>query len=251
VVAVGKLERAKAAQNPSAAAVEVATERIAQERARGEASLATLSKERKELLQRRITTQSQLNKSQKELQQLGIDLYKSVIRAPVDGTILKLDLRNPGQTVRPGEFIAQIAPSDAPLVVKARIAAQDISKVKTCKAEKIKNCEEGKVQLRFSAYPYPDYGTLKGAVRAIAPDAITSQGSGTGQGSGTSASSYQGSGTGASSYEVTIQPERSYLVKGGHQYPIQSGMEVTADIISREETVLKFMLRRARLLTDL
>jgi len=251
VVAVGKLERAKAAQNPSASAVEVAKERIAQERARGEASLATLSRERKELIQRRITTQSQLNKSQKELQQLGIDLYKSVIRAPVDGTILKLDLRNPGQTVRPGEFIAQIAPSDAPLVVKARIAAQDISKVKTCKAEKIKNCEEGKVQLRFSAYPYPDYGTLKGAVRAIAPDAITSQGSGTGQGSGTSASSYQGSGTGASSYEVTIQPERSYLVKGGHQYPIQSGMEVTADIISREETVLTFMLRRARLLTDL
>ncbi len=176
-----------------------------------------------------------------------------MIRAPVDGTILKLDLRNPGQTVRPGEFIAQIAPGDAPLVVKARIAAQDISKVKTCKAEKIKNCEEGKVQLRFSAYPYPDYGTLKGAVRAIAPDAITSQGSGTGassQDSGTGASS-QSSGTGASSYEVTIQPERSYLVKGSQQYPIQSGMEVTADIISREETVLTFMLRRARLLTDL
>jgi HlyD family secretion protein len=63
VVAVGKLERVKAAQNPSASAVEVATERIAQERARGEASLATLSRERKELLQRRITTQNQLNKS--------------------------------------------------------------------------------------------------------------------------------------------------------------------------------------------
>lgn len=48
-------------------------------------------------------------------------------------------------------------------------------------------------------------------------------------------------------YEVTIQPEQAYLVKSDRQYPLQSGMEVTADIISREETVLTFILRRTRL----
>ena len=52
-------------------------------------------------------------------------------------------------------------------------------------------------------------------------------------------------------YEVTINPEKPYLVKNERQYPIQSGMEATADIISREETVLSFILRKARLLTDL
>jgi HlyD family secretion protein len=34
-------------------------------------------------------------------------------------------------------------------------------------------------------------------------------------------------------------------------YPIQAGMEVTADIISREEILLTFILRKARLLADL
>lgn len=52
-------------------------------------------------------------------------------------------------------------------------------------------------------------------------------------------------------YEVTIQPERPYLVRSDQSYTITSGMEVTADIISREETILMFILRKARLTTDL
>lgn len=233
--AQARLERAKATRNPSAAPVTIATEQIAQEKAKGQVTLAALSKELQELVQRRVAAENQFSQDQKELQQLETELKKSVIRASTDGTVLKLDLRNPGQTVRPGELIAQIAPSGAPLVVRARVAAQDISKVKVCKADRVENCEEGKVQLRFSAYPYPDYGSLKGAVRTIAADATLSQ----------------GSVTGISSYEVMIQPERLYLLKSDRPYLIQSGMEVTADIISREETVLKFILRKARLLTDL
>lgn len=159
-----------------------------------------------------------------------------MVLAPEAGTILQLNLRNPGQVVRPGEPIAQIAPSNAPLVVKARVAPEDIGKVRTCIAQNVLDCAEGKVQLRFSAYPYPDYGTLKAAVRAIAADAITPQSS--------------PAGAAAAYYEVAIQPERPFLVKGDRSYPIQPGMEVTADIISKEETVLTFILRKARLLAN-
>jgi multidrug efflux pump subunit AcrA (membrane-fusion protein) len=196
-----------------------------------------LNKEQQSLISAQVEIQNQLNRDRQELQQIESDLKKSTIKAPADGIILKLDLRNVNQVVRPGESIAQIAPSNASLVVKARVAAQDISKVQLCKAEKVSNCEEGKVQLRVSAYPYPDYGTLKAAVRAIAPDATTPQGNGVG-----AAAPY---------YEVTIQPEKPYFVRSDRQYSIQSGMEVTADIISREETILTFILRKARLLTDL
>lgn len=237
--AQARLERAKAALNPTVASVTMANERIAQERARGESTLATLNKERESLLQRQTEIQNQLNRDARELQQTEIELNKTVIYAPESGTILKLDLRNSSQVVRSGEAIAQIAPNRAPLVVKARVAAQDISNVRLCQQAQVEVCKEGKVQLRISTYPYPDYGTLNGAVRAIAPDAITSQ------------SNNASAGAVAPYYEVTIQPERPYLVKGEHHYPIQPGMEVTADIISKEETVLTFILRKARLLTDL
>ncbi len=243
--AQARLERTQAALNPSTASVAIATEQIAQARARGESTLATLNKERESLLQRQVEIQNQINRDTRELQQLEIELSKTVIRSPASGTILKLALRNPSQVVRPGDAIAQIAPNNASLVIKARVAAQDIGKVKVCKLEKVRDCAEGKVQLRVSAYPYPDYGTLKGAVKAIAPDSITSQ-SNTPSVAGAIAT-----GAADSYYEITIQPERPYLVKDKRQYPIQPGMEATADIIAKEETVLTFMLRRTRLLTDL
>ncbi len=52
-------------------------------------------------------------------------------------------------------------------------------------------------------------------------------------------------------YEVTIEPDSLSLGKGDRQCTLQLGMEGRADIITREETVLKFLLRKARLLTDL
>ncbi len=235
--ALARLERAKASLNPTVASVEIAKERIVQEEARGESTLATLNKEQKNLRQRLLEIQNQLNRDQKELQQVENDLKKSVIRAPAFGTILKLELRNSGQVVRPGEAIAEIAPNNAALVVKARVAADDISKVGVCQAQKVSDCKQGKVQMRVSAYPYPDYGTLKGKVSAIAPDVTIPKNDGTS--------------TAAPYYEVTIQPERPLLVKSALQYPIQPGMDVRADIIYREETVLTFILRKARLITDL
>ena len=44
-------------------------------------------------------------------------------------------------------------------------------------------------------------------------------------------------------YEVTIKPDSLSLGKDNHQCTLQLGMEGRADIITREETVLKFLLR--------
>jgi HlyD family type I secretion membrane fusion protein len=230
-VAEAKLEQVKIALNPSTAPIISAQERVAQEKARGSATLAALGREHESLLQRQIQVQNQINKNQSDLQQAEIALNKSIIRASADGIILNLSLRNQGQVVRPGEAIAQIAPSNIPFVVNAYVTAQDIGKVEVGQ----------KVQLRVSAYPYPDYGTLKGVVTMVAPDATFPN----------SDSSKQGSPpAGAAHYEVTIGIERPYLTKDDRQYPIQAGMEARADIISREETTLNFVLRKARLISD-
>ncbi len=99
--------------------------------------------------------------------------------------------------------------------------------------------------MRVSACPYPDYGTLKALSRqflqmlqllkttvlmfylkqVIFNEAKTA-------------------------YNVTIKPESLYLDAAGKKCSIRSGMEGRADIISKEETVLTFILRKARLLAD-
>lgn len=232
--AQARLERAKAVLNPSGATVDIAEERIAQELAKGRSTLASLEKEREALLQSKTEVQNQLDVARKELQLIEAELKKSQVLAPTSGTILSLELRNPGQVVQSGDLVAQIAPSNAPLVIKARVFPEDIGKVSVCQEKMVADCQVGKVQLRFSAYPHTDYGTLKGAVRAIAPDAITPDNNGT-----TPASPY---------YEVTIQPDKNYLLKDDIRYPLEPGMEATADIIAQEETVLSFLLRKAKLL---
>ena len=235
--ALARLERSKTGLNPSDATVAIAQERIAQELTKGKSTLAALNKDRQEIIRRQIEIQNQTSNAQQELKRVFTELQKTVIRTSEGGTILRLELRNTGQVVKAGDVIAQIAPNNAPLVIKARVAASDITKVKVCKVVQVTKCTQGKVQMRLSAYPYPDYGILNGAVRGITADVIIPQSN-----SNIPAAPY---------YEITIQPDRFYLIKGNQSYAIQPGMEVTADIISKEETVLTFILRKARLLTDL
>lgn len=235
--AQARLEKTQAGLNPSPAIVEIAQEKIAQAQAQGESTLATLRKEQEELIRRQIDLQNQVNMAQKELQQVAITQQKTVIRASESGTILKLELRNAGQVVRPGDAIAQIAPSQTPFVIKARVPAADIANVAICQAANISTCTTGKVFLRISAYPYPDYGVLTGAVRAVTPDAI--------------ASDAKDSNAANPLYEVTIQPEKLYLDRNHQQYLIRAGMDASAEIVARQETALSFILRKARLLANL
>ena len=218
-----RLDSALAGLNPSAATVAIASERIAQAQAQGEATLANLKQERIALNQRRAEIQKQRGYDQKEWQQTQSELKHSVLRATSDGVILKLDLRNSGQVVHPSDAIAQIAPGGA-LMIKAQVSPQNIDQVAVGQS----------VQLRVSACPYPDYGTLAGTVQAVSPDAISPQDE-----------------NNARYFEATIKPQNLALIRGDRSCRIQAGMDAKADIISKEETALQFLLRKARLLTDL
>ncbi len=228
-VAETNLKKAKTAINPTNAPVTVASEQIKQEQARGEATLAALKKERETLLQQHLELQKEIDRTTKELQQIKTDLNQSIVRSPITGTLLQLNLRNPGQVVQPSEAIAQIAPLNAPLLIKARVPAQDIDKVKPGQ----------QVKMQVSACPYPDYGILNGSVKTIAPDALPIV-----------KNNANPSVAQVVAYEVTIEPQTAYVGKGDRQCYLKSGMEGRSDIISRQETVLQFILRKARFITE-
>lgn len=222
--ASARIKRLKAATNPTDATIDQALEQIAQERARGSVTLAGLNQQKEQLMRTRIEAQKQLQHTQKELQQIDHELKGTQIRAPIDGTVLQLNLRNPGQVVQPGIPIAQIAPRNAPLIIKAKVGAQDINQVKTGQT----------VQMRVSACPYTDYGTLKGTVINVSPDAIP----------------MSDASTSPAFYEVTVQPRTLYMGTQQRWCRLQFGMEGRADIVSRQETVLQFVLKKARLMSN-
>lgn len=230
------VEAAKARQqavlvtlNPNNAIVVISKENIASQLATGKANLARLQQEKQQLIQQKVEIQKQLSSYNSALEQINQEIANTIIRASASGTIQQLNLRNPQQVLSSGDVIAQIAPSTSPVVIKALVPSEEIPKVKLGQ----------KVEMRVAGCVYTDYGTLSGKVSAISPDAIALP-------SQNATSTAAKSGT----YEVTIQPEKMELTYKGRKCAIQSGMEGRADIISHQESVLAFILRKARLLTD-
>ncbi|MCU0533287.1 MAG: HlyD family efflux transporter periplasmic adaptor subunit [Hydrococcus sp. Prado102] len=229
------LERASAALNPNRAEMAIAQKRIAQEQNSGQATQAALKREKEALVQQQIEINKQLQQDLREHQQVKIDIKQTKILATSDGTISQLKLRNSEQTVQPGEEVAQIVPSNASLEIKAAVLPQDVGKL-----------QQGQiVQMRVSACSYTDYGTLKGTVKQISQDTIKSQNNDPANASSVGASKAQ------AFYEVTISPENLTLGKSKNRCSLQLGMEGRADIITKEESVLQFLLRKARLMTNL
>lgn len=210
--------------NPSDANVVIAQEKIATERAVSEVSLSRLNQEREQLLQQKLELQKQLSRDRQELNQIMREIANTAIRASASGIIQELNLRNPAQIIRSGDIVAQISPRKSPLIIKALVPASDIRKVET----------NQEVQLRISSCSYTEYGTLKGSVSAISPDVINS-----------------GNQNNPAMYEVTIQPKKLELTAGDRQCAIKSGMEARADILSSETIILQFLLKKARILTNI
>ena len=232
-VAKAQLERALVALEPSTSEIRIAQQRIEQIKKSGRINVARLNREKKALIQQRIEISKQLEQDGKELDRINIDLKLTNFTATATGTLSKLKLRNSGQIVQPGQEIAQIIPDDSPIEMKAAVSPQDISKLEV----------RQEVQMRVSACPYPDYGTLRGQVRQIAQDTSKPQS----QQSETNIQAQKS----APFYEVSITPESKVFGRGKLQCSLQLGMESTANIIIREETVLQFLLRKARLISNL
>jgi len=177
-----------------------------------------LSEEQAQTQRAQAQLERQLADQGGDLDQAARDLDKTAIRAPLSGVLFLLNLRNAGQMVAAGEELARIAPSGVRSLVKVHIPSQDIT-----------NVEIGQhADLRVSGCPYPDYGTLAAKVVSVAPEASLERG-----------------------YEITLQPQREQLRSARGLCALRFGMDVQADVTTRRDTVLGFLLRKARLGTGL
>jgi multidrug resistance efflux pump len=209
-----QMEEKAASLSVAAASLAKAQRDVEQQQSRGENALARLGQQQAE--------------NQAERAQLSRDLGRKLIRAPVSGVIFSLALRNPLQVVTAGQELAQIAPRGTPLLVKVLVSSSDIA-----------NVEAGqRADLRLAGCPFPDFGTLRAVVVSVAPDAAA-------------AAAGPGGAVAASTYAVTLRPEQAQLRSSTRTCELRLGMDLTADITTRVEPVLQFLLRKTRLLVGL
>jgi multidrug efflux pump subunit AcrA (membrane-fusion protein) len=204
-----------------------------------------LSQARRAVAEQRSRSDSNLSKLSQDLTentakraQLGRDLSSTQVRSPVSGVVFSIALRNPQQVVAAGQELARIAPLESDPLVKVLVSSEDIGNVNVGQ----------RADLRIAGCPYPDFGTLKAEVLSMSPDATTlSATSGSGGSGGSPGGSDPGSMPLGSGYEVTLRPERTKLRSGSRSCSLRLGMNITADITTRQETVLNFLLRKMRL----
>jgi HlyD family type I secretion membrane fusion protein len=88
---------------------------------------------------------------------------RQTVRAPVDGTVMKLRVSAPGTAVGPREPLLEIVPADEPLVVELHIDPHDIDHVR----------QGGAADVRLSAFDARTSQLLCGVVSSVSPDATT------------------------------------------------------------------------------
>lgn len=186
------------------------------------------------------TTRSQARTREAELQKELATLLRSsqegqrnlsnaVVRAPVKGIVFQLQVQNPQQTIASGQSLATITPSSVERLVKVEVRGEDVDQVRTGQ----------RAELRIAGCPYPDYGTVAARVISVSPDALPMRQGQEGTEGPTQASDL---------FEVTLKPSRIFLKSRSQRCEVKLGMRLQADIITRQETILRFVLRKTRML---
>lgn len=139
---------------------------------------------------------------------------RTVIRAPMDGIVSRLNYRTPGGYVSAGDAMLELVPTGEDLIVQARIMPKDISRIRV----------DDPVRIRLSAYDSAKYGSVDGRVTRISPDAVVDE-----------------KREGQSHYLVDVAIEGELILEDtGKPVTFIPGMTATVDVLSGKRTVLEY-----------
>lgn len=162
------------------------------------------------------------------------------LRAPVSGYVQKVDVTTIGQVVTPAQSLVTIVPDGTPLIVEATVTNQDIGYLKVGQPAEVK----------VDTFPFQKYGTLKGTLEWISPDADERD----------AASNDTDTRSGVTDPKSDKNKDQSLLNNTGYVYKIhvrtvqpqfrvdgqyrqvQAGMTVQTDIITDRRRVIDFFL---------
>lgn len=199
-----------------------------------EQSRSTLVRLEAELVQTQALAQSKELDAIQQLQQLQIEttnlqatihetqalitrsqtkLGQTILTAPVDGTVSALTIANAGEMVQPGQTLAEIAPSTAPLILSAWLPNEKAGLVEVGMP----------VNIKLEAFPYQDYGIVAGSVLSISPDSRPHEQMG-------------------QVYKVEVALDKTEMNHEGAVVPLRAGQTATAEIVVKRRRIMSLIL---------
>ena len=158
-------------------------------------------------------TAARLTEIEQERRKSDDASLRQTVRAPASGTIIDLNFTSPGAVVRPGETIAEIVPSDAKLMIEAKVRPEEINNVQLDQSARI----------RFTAFKFRNSGIVIGKVTYISADRLIDK---------TSNTPY---------YSVMILADPQSIRAAGKDLALQAGMPAEVFIDGSNQTPLQYV----------
>ncbi|MGK9168558.1 HlyD family type I secretion periplasmic adaptor subunit [Inquilinus limosus] len=145
-------------------------------------------------------------------------LKRTVITAPVSGTVVGLRMKTRGGVIQQGEPILDIVPAEDDLLIDARVTPTDIDVV-----------HPGLLaQVHLSAFRSRNLPQIEGKVRSVSADSLRDEK------------------TGMSYYLARVEVDRESLAELGTDVQLVPGMPAEVLIVTGERTLMGYLLQPLR-----
>jgi HlyD family secretion protein len=155
----------------------------------------------------------ELSNLEGQLAQAQIRSDSDVIRAPISGRVYNLEATLGERTVEPGEDLLSILPDGQDLLLEVKVLNRDIGFIR----------EGMRAKIKIATFPFQEFGTLEGTVEQISPNAVVDQQLGP-------------------VFMTQIRLQRTSVSVRGQEEQLVPGMVATAEIVTRQKSVLTFLL---------
>jgi len=160
------------------------------------------------------TNERQLLQIASQLKQVQHDLESQDLRAPANGIVVNLVHKLPGVVAQPAQVLLQVVPSES-LIARIQVANADIA-----------NLEEGMtVDVRIDAYPFTEFGAVKGTVTKISREALPDSQQNPGQ----------------TVFPIEVKLKTQSLDRQGKPLSLVPGMTVGANIKVRSRAPISYV----------
>ena len=147
------------------------------------------------------------------IQKFRDNLSRTVVRAPVDGTVKTIHVVTVGGVIRPGDAVVDLVPAGDRLIIEAKLQTQDIGYVVPGQEAMVKLASGDAMR----------FGALKGTVMHVSPDTLMTPDN-------------------KPYYKVRIATEKDHFARGKLVYNLFPGMQVVASIQTGTRTVLRYLV---------
>jgi HlyD family secretion protein/epimerase transport system membrane fusion protein len=142
-------------------------------------------------------------------------LKRTVIAAPLAGTVVNLRFKTEGGVLKPADPILDIVPADDMLLIDAKVSPTDIDVVQAGLAAKV----------QLTAYSSRAVPRINGMVRSVSADRLTDEG------------------TRQPYYLARVQVEREEIKRASDQIVLVPGMPADVLIITGHRTMAQYLFR--------